>query len=127
MTAAEAFKTVATFCVVFILIGLWFHFRSEAEWAIWMISIAAGLIALSLLSSSIALILAKAWMGLGKALGWVNSRIILSVVFLFVLTPVSLVYRLVKGDTLQLRRNPGKSYFSKRKHPYRFEDLQNPW
>ena len=43
------------------------------------------------------------WMRLGGALGWVNSRIILSVVFFGLFTPVSLFFRLVGRDSLTRR------------------------
>src|SRR5262245_61526929 len=41
------------------------------------------------------------WMRLGEALGWVNSRIILSAVFFVILLPIGLIRRLLGHDPMQ--------------------------
>lgn len=127
MDKEKDIRTVATFCVVFILIGLYFNFKREAEWGFWMSAIAAGLLAMSLISTHICHWLAKAWMTFGMALGWVNSRIILGLVFIVVLTPVSLLYRLVKGDVLNIKPQKRNSIYVERRKKYRFSDLEKPW
>jgi hypothetical protein len=43
------------------------------------------------------------WMGLAHILGWINTRVILSILFYIVLAPVSLVMRLFGRDVLQKR------------------------
>ena len=43
----------------------------------------------------------RAWMKLGHILGWVNSRIILGLVFLFVLLPIALIMRMLGHDPLK--------------------------
>ena len=40
-------------------------------------------------SSRFTILLAKVWMGLGHALGAIQSRILLSVIYLFILTPIA--------------------------------------
>jgi hypothetical protein len=48
---------------------------------------------LSLLHPFIAVWIEKIWMGIGKALGFVNSRIILGIVFFLFLTPIAFLFR----------------------------------
>jgi hypothetical protein len=67
------------------------------------------------------------WTGLAKVLGFINSHIILTVIFFLALTPLALIRRFSKKDTLQLRRKTEKSYFSEREHSYEAKDLGNPW
>ena len=43
----------------------------------------------------------KGWMALGLALGWINSRIILGLVFLLVLQPIALIMKFVGHDPLR--------------------------
>ena len=43
----------------------------------------------------------KAWIKLGNALGWINSRVILGLVFLLVLQPIALIMRLAGYDPLR--------------------------
>ena len=68
------------------------------------------------------------WMGLAKVLGFINSHILLGVIFFFILTPIALLRNLVsRKDNLQLRKQEGESYFVERNHTYEAADLENPW
>ena len=50
----------------------------------------------------------KGWMALGLALGWINSRIILGLVFLLVLQPIALIMKFVGHDSLRLSQRERK-------------------
>ena len=52
----------------------------------------------------------KFWMKLGLILGWVNSRIILCLVYMIVLIPIAFVMRLIGYDPLRRRRKGEKTY-----------------
>ena len=52
----------------------------------------------------------KAWMKLGHILGWLNSRIILGLVFLIVLQPIALIMRIFGHDPLKTKNLAQKSY-----------------
>ena len=52
----------------------------------------------------------KAWMKVGHILGWVNSRIILGLVFLIVLQPIALIMRIFGHDPLKTKKLIQKSY-----------------
>ncbi len=47
---------------------------------------------------------------LGNYLGWINSRIILGLVFLLVLQPIALTMKLFSYDPLRKKENNKKSY-----------------
>ena len=51
----------------------------------------------------------KLWMRLGYILGWVNSRIILGLVFLIVLQPIALIMRFLGHDPLKIKKTGQKS------------------
>ena len=53
---------------------------------------------------------------LGYALGWVNSRILLSLVFIAVLLPIALVMRLFGYDPLRIHRKGQKTYRENKKN-----------
>ena len=57
----------------------------------------------------------KLWMKLGLILGWVNSRIILFLVYMIVLLPIAFVMRLIGYDPLRTKRKGEKTYREKRK------------
>ena len=52
----------------------------------------------------------KGWMGLGNVLGWINSRIILGLVFVLVLQPIAYIMRLTGYDPLRKKRKGGNTY-----------------
>ena len=57
---------------------------------------------LALVSASLWLRFFRAWMKLGEGMSWVMSRVILSVFFFFILTPIGLVQRAFRRDALEL-------------------------
>tara|TARA_Y100001968_G_scaffold246327_1_gene230539 strand:- start:443 stop:838 length:396 start_codon:yes stop_codon:yes gene_type:complete len=52
----------------------------------------------------------KGWMKLGYVLAWVNSRIILGLVFLLILQPIALIMRVIGYDPLRKNKNTTRSY-----------------
>ena len=52
----------------------------------------------------------KFWMWIGKCLGWVNSRIILSLVFILIVIPTSIIMKIFRYDPLRKRNSKRKSY-----------------
>ena len=52
----------------------------------------------------------KAWMKLGYILGWINSRIILGLVFFMVLQPIAILMKLFGHDPLRIKKSNQKSY-----------------
>ena len=52
----------------------------------------------------------RLWMKLGHILGWVNSRIILGLVFIIILQPIALIMRIYGHDPLRIKNFPQKSY-----------------
>ena len=50
----------------------------------------------------------KGWIALGHALGWINSKIILGLIFILVLQPIAYIMRLKGYDPLRRRRRKGE-------------------
>ena len=51
------------------------------------------------------------WMNIGKVLGWINSRVILGLVFMFVLLPISIVMKIFGYDPLKNTINKNKKTY----------------
>ena len=115
----ESILVISTgFLVLYLIFGL--------EWMVW---IAAGVSVLGLMFPTVAGWIHTGWMKLALALGWINSRILLSVVFFVFLMPVAFLQRLVSGDKLQLtRKKEGEGgYYAERNYTYEKKDLENVW
>ena len=82
------------------------------EWTLWV-----GLIGLiiGLTSPRLLYYPYKFWMKLGLILGWVNSRIILGLVYMIVLIPIAFVMCIIRYDPLRTKRKGEKTYREKRK------------
>ena len=45
----------------------------------------------------------RVWMAIGLVLGWINTRIILGLIFFLMVTPIGLIMRLLGKDPMQRR------------------------
>jgi hypothetical protein len=73
--------------------------------------------------------LAGLWFGLSHLMSSVVSRVILTVVFFLVVTPIGLIRRLMGADALQLKKwkQGNSSVFVVREGPVQGKDLANPY
>jgi len=93
---------------VFSLIGVWpLLFRGTPP-RFWALAAGGGLIILGLLLPRALAPVYRGWMVLGHALGWLNTRIILGLLFYGMITPMGLVMRLFGKDPLRLRPPGGE-------------------
>ncbi len=69
------------------------------------------------------------WLGISHLLGTMMSMIILTIVFLVVVTPVGLLRSLLGADSLRLKQfKAGQaSVMQKRNHRFTAEDIQRPY
>lgn len=94
----------------------------------WLLRMAFLVGALGALSPWAAAQIDKGWSLLAKGLGWVNGRVLLSVVFFVFLTPIAWLARKSGASNLQLRKKTGEnSYYTNRDHLYEPKDLENTW
>ena len=91
---------------VFLGIGLWPLLFGEAyrEWAL---AVAAVLLLPALVWPPALGPLFKGWMFIGHVLGWINTRIILGLVFYLMVTPIGLLLRLLGKDPMTRRFDAG--------------------
>lgn len=67
------------------------------------------------------------WFKIALGLGWVNSRILLSVIYFVFLLPIAWLSRLFTKDPLALRKNKRATLFVTRDHQYTGKDLEDIW
>jgi hypothetical protein len=73
--------------------------------------------------------IAVIWFGVSKLIGAVASRVILTVIFFGVVTPIGLFRRLIGADTLKLRafKAGRESVMKERNHRFIDTDLEHPY
>lgn len=85
---------------IFLVIGLWpILFRGESP-RIWAISVGSVLVGLGLALPASLTHVFRIWMKIGHVLGWINTRILLGVIFYGLITPMGLVMRLFGKDSM---------------------------
>lgn len=74
-------------------------------------------------------LVAKAWLGFSHLLGTVMSKVILSVIFFVVLTPIALLRRVLGHDPMALKKwkKGTESVFETRDHTYTAEEIEQPF
>ncbi len=94
--------------------------------AVCLWAVGVGLFALSLLSLTVAKPVYVAWMTAAMAIGTVMSTILLTVLFVLLLPPFSLIVRM--GDPLRKKLKPGDTYWEDCKpHEATLERMRRPF
>lgn len=70
--------------------------------------------------------IAIVWYKIGDILGFIFPKVLLSLVFYLLLTPIAFFYKLSKNDPLKLK-NPDQSNWEHREHQYAEDDFKNTW
>ena len=79
-----------------------------------LIKIAASFILLGSVTPIILKPIYLVWMVFAVILGWIMTRVILSLVFYLIITPISLITRLIGEDFLALKKTDSGSYWNLR-------------
>lgn len=95
----------------------------KASWLLG-ISIIVGLI--GLFSTTLSKWIHWGWMRLVGFIGFINSHLLLGIVFYLILFPIAALYKLTGKDNLNLKKMKG-SAFQDRDHQYAAKDFENPW
>jgi hypothetical protein len=116
----DRFKTILVIVIGLTALAWIFKIRYLAE-----IAFAIGLV--SILIPPAAKAIEWAWLKLALALGYVNSRILLSIIYFVFLLPIAWIAKLFTKDPLMLKAKNSSSLYTTRNHLYKKEDLENIW
>ena len=104
------------FFFVFLIIGLW-PLLNDKEIRIWSIALSLIFLLLGLAKSKILIPINNYWIKLGEFLGKIIAPIVMLVVFLFVVTPMSFLVKIIGKDLLGLKfSKKTNSYWIKREN-----------
>lgn len=84
---------------IFSFIGVWPYFRSEDP-RLWALVLGLALIALGGVLPQALAPVHRAWMFVGHIMGWVNTRILLAIVFYGIITPIGMARRWFSADMI---------------------------
>ena len=104
---------------VLVLVAAFLVWRGRMTGAGWTGGIGAVLVVLGLVAPALLTWPSALWWKLTMALGYVNARVILTIAFLLVLTPIGLLWRLLGRDPLGKRRESWPGWTT---YPQRYAD-----
>lgn len=117
VTAAQARQTALVVAGVLAAVAAWSFYRGRSALAATLGAIAVALVGAGLFVPRAARLFHTGWMRLAVALGYVNSRILLTLMFYGVFAPYGLVSKLFRRDPLRRRQRAGASHWIPRKTP----------
>jgi saxitoxin biosynthesis operon SxtJ-like protein len=86
---------------VFSVIGLWPMFLRGEPLRLWAVVLGSLLILSGSLVPTWLAPVHRGWMWVGHVLGWINTRIILGVIFYGLITPIGIAFRMLGKDTMR--------------------------
>jgi hypothetical protein len=94
--------------LVLIAAILWWRERMLGAQAVG--AIGAVLVILGQFAPALLKVPSRWWWRFALVLGWINARVILSVLFLLVLSPIGLLWRVIGRDPLRMRKTAGPAW-----------------
>ena len=121
-TKEQAKDTGMAMVLICLLLGYWGKFPK-------FLPVSLALLLLTMAWPNAFRPLAVLWFGLSHLLSRVVSRVILSVLFFLIVTPIGVIRRLCGADALQLKKwKQGRgSVFVVREGPVQGKDMANPY
>jgi len=101
---------IVTGVILAVLFGVLFPWLFTHHYPLWPWFIAGLLIMWALVLPQSLKPVYQGWMFIGMALGWVNSRLILTIMFYFIIMPIGLLMRLLGKNPLQTQQTVADSY-----------------
>jgi len=108
---AQARKSALLVAAVLALFGAWNFYRGRMTVVAVLGGISLALLVIGLFVPPLARGFHRAWMRLALILGYINSRILLFLMFYGILTPYGIVSRLFGRDVLNRRSRARESYW----------------
>lgn len=113
---------------IFAALALLLLWRHRLHAMFWVSAVAAPpLLLLALVAPGALVPVERAWQALAHALGWVNTRILLAVVYFLVFAPIALALRIAGKDPLERRRDPRRPTYWRTREPDEPDHLTRPY
>ena len=122
ITAKECSDTGMAMVLICLLAGWFTGIRS------WFLA-AIVLLVLNMIWPTLYYFVAKVWLGLSHLLGAVMSRVILTLIFFLVVTPLALLRRALGHDPMRRKqwKSGTGSVLESRDHTYEPEEIEQPF
>ncbi len=109
------------------IFGLLLPYFKHGTWNVTFITIGSMLILLGCLAPKSLHYPNRLWMQIGERLGFVNTRIILGIIYFAVFTPVGIIRRVLGARTFDPKRSPTEKSFRKLSEESEVSRMEKPF
>jgi len=110
-----------------LIFGLFFPWLADKPWPAWPFIAAGAFILLALVFPTGLKPLYIAWMKFGHVAGWINTRIILGVVFFAIFLPFGLIMRLFGSDPMKRKLDNASASYRIASHSSPKNQMERPF
>ena len=103
--------------IVLLLFGLFLLYR-RTDYFIYFVSVGLILLSLGYIAPKVLKPIYKVWMTCAVIIGWIMTRLILSLLFYSIITGIAILTRIIGKDFLNLKNNNKGSYWNNRDSEY---------
>jgi len=112
---------------IFALIGLWPLVVYGTEARLWAIAVGALLVASAVVFPRVLQPIHRVWMFMGHWLGWINTRILLGILFYGIVTPMGMIRRLWVKDAMDLQFSENADSYRRVRQPRPGSHMWHPF
>lgn len=122
VTREQAKDTGMAMILICMLVWYFGHFEKS-------LALAVVLLVINMVVPQIYKPVARLWLGFSNILGAVMSRILLTILFFTLVTPIGVFRRIIGKDSMQINKwkKDRSSVFQIRDHRYQPEDIDKPY
>ncbi len=113
--------------IVAVLFGLFIPWLFNKPWPLWPWYITGVLAVLALLLPMVLVPVYKIWMKFGLVMGFINTRIILGIVFYLVFTPVAFILKILRKDPMQRKLKKDSQSYRVKSIDNDINHMENPY
>ena len=115
------------FALIFGLVFPWIFDKTASNWPIWPFIVLAVFWILALVAPKVLKPVNAIWLKIGNVLGWINSRIILGIMFFALIFPIGLLLKLFGKDSMDRKLSSSTKSYRKITKPRNKKHLERPF
>ena len=118
---------ITTGIIAGILFGIILPYLFAYAWPLWPWIIAGTLILWGLILPGTLRPIYNVWMIIGSILGWINTRIILGILFFFIFLPTAIVLKLLRKDAMTRKIHLPVNSYRVKSHSRNHNHFERPY
>jgi len=115
------------FALIFGLIFPWIADKTIQTWPLWPFIVMAVFLILAILMPQALKPINEIWIKIGNVLGWINSRIILGIMFFLLILPIGLILKLFGKDSMNRKFDSKLESYRRVTKQRNKENLEKPF